>query len=55
MAKLTPKWQYKKNGDKVITGYNIAIRKSDADKLNWNKDTELNIRVDNNKIVIDKS
>lgn len=50
--KLTPKYEYKKDGSKRIRSYSISIRKSFAEKLNWNDTTTLEIELEKNYIVI---
>lgn len=54
MAKLTPKYDIRVDGSKNIKGYSLSIKKSDAEILNWNKDTQLDITVEKNKIIIEK-
>ena len=54
MAKLTPKHDRRKDGSKNIKGYVINIRKSDATTLGWDADTILNIKVEDNRLIIEK-
>lgn len=54
MAKLTPKYDRRKDGSKNIKGYVTNIRKSDAETLGWDSDTILSIKVEDDKLVIEK-
>ena len=52
MAKLTPKYEYKKNGTKSVKGYAISVNKLDTESCGFDKDTEIKIEYKKNEIRI---
>lgn len=52
MAKLTPKYDRRKDGSKNTKGYLISLKKSDIAKLGWTHYTDLKIEIKENKIEI---
>lgn len=53
MAKLNKMYYYTSKGEKKLNCYNIAISKEIVEKLDL-QDKEIKVKIENNKIVIDK-
>lgn len=53
MAKLTGKYEYKKDGSRSLKGYSISLPKIETEKNGFNIDTEVNIEYRENKIIIE--
>lgn len=54
MARLTSKYEYRKNGSRNIKGYLISLPKVELEKNGFNSDTEVSIEIKKNEIIIKK-
>lgn len=54
MSKLTPKYEFKKDGSKNIRGYLISLTKSECERNGFNCETEIEIEYLKDKIILKK-
>lgn len=54
MAKLTTRKQYLASGNRIITAYQVLLKKSEIEKTDFRENDELNIEYTKNKITITK-
>lgn len=54
MPKLTTRKQYLASGNRIITAYQVLLKKSEIGKTNFEENDELDIQYDKNKITITK-
>lgn len=52
MAKLTPKYEYRKDGTKNIKGYLISIPKLELEKNGFNANSDIKFEIKENEIII---
>ena len=54
MAKLVVQNYYNKKGQEKINCYHLLLKKDLIERLGWKKDTELVIKIVNDKLVVEK-
>lgn len=51
MAKLSPVYEFKKDGTRIVKGYRIALKKTECEKYGFDSSTEVKIEY-SDKIII---
>lgn len=54
MAKLTAKYEYRKDGSKNIKGYLLSLPKLELEKNGFNANSEISFEIKEDKIIIKK-
>lgn len=54
MSKLSPIFEYRKDGSRNVKAYRISLQKTECEKYGFNQDSEVKIEYSNNRIVIKK-
>lgn len=54
MAKLTAKYDFRKDGTKNIKGYNLSLAKLDCEKIGFDGSTEIEIEYCKDRIILKK-
>lgn len=52
MAKLSPIFEYRKDGSRNIKGYRVSLQKTECEKYGFNEGSEFKVEYSNNKIVL---
>lgn len=55
MAKLSPVYEYKKDGSKIVKGYKLALPKIATELAGFDNRSDVLIKFDKNKIILEKS
>jgi len=54
MAKLTPKYEYRRDGTKNVKGYLISLPKLELEKNGFNANSDIKFEIKENEIIIKK-
>ena len=54
MAKLSPIYEYRKDGSKSIKGYRISLQKTECEKHGFDENSEFALEYHDDKIVLKK-
>ena len=54
MAKLSPIYEYRKDGSKNIKAYRVSLQKTQCEKYGFDKNSEVRIEYSENKITLIK-
>lgn len=54
MPKLSPIYDYRKNGSRNVKAYRISLQKTECEKHGFSQDSDVTIEYFDNKIVIKK-
>lgn len=54
MSKLSPIYEYRKDGSKNVKGYRIALQKTECEKHGFNEKSKFKIEYSDNKIILIK-
>lgn len=54
MAKLSPIYEYRKNGSRNIKAYRVSLQKSECEKYGFDEKSEFKVEYFENKIILKK-